>query len=69
MKIEFDSQHISLVFGMNPVIGNITVDPSMNIFSFKGGLITTSGLLTIVSLEIGVEILWDGGLFLRSSYR
>jgi len=61
VKIAFDSQHISLVYGMNPVIGNVTVDPSINTFSFNGGLITMSGLLTVVSLDVGMEVISNGG--------
>lgn len=63
VRIQVGSQRVTLVYGSSPIINNRTVNSDVSLYSFAGGLMTSTGLMTVVSCENGLEVFWDGGKF------
>lgn len=61
VKIKLDNGNvIRLVAGSQPQYNNMTVDPYARL-DFPEGSISQNGMMTLVSLDRGVSVLWNGG--------
>ena len=59
---------IKLVYGADPRIGNQTI-VSDGVYVFDGGLMTNTGVMITVSLDVGLELTWDTSQSVRLSVR
>jgi len=54
---------IKLVYGADPRVGNKTVSAD-NVYVFDGGLMSNTGVMITISLDVGVELTWDTSIYL-----
>ena len=54
------STKIKLVYGAEPRVNDKPIGAS-NVHAFDGGLMTYTGVITTVSLDVGLELSWDSG--------
>jgi len=61
VEITLGSTKIKLVYGAEPRVNDKPI-PVSNVYAFDGGLMTYTGVMTTVSLDVGMELTWDSGL-------
>ena len=54
---------IKLVYGADPRVGNKTVHAD-NVYVFDGGLMSNTGVMITISLDVGLELTWDTSIYL-----
>lgn len=64
LRITAGSLSIALVQGMKPTVNGQPI--KQNNYRFKGGSITRNELVTAVSLDIGLELIYDEGMMTTS---
>jgi len=62
VEVTLGSTKIKLVYGADPRVGNKTVSGA-SVYVFDGGLMTNTGVMITISLDVGLELTWDSGLY------
>lgn len=59
VTINLNKLKIKLIKGLNPVVNGKEVNP-ISEYKFEGGSLYSTDLFIIISLNIGMDITWDG---------
>jgi len=63
VEITSGSTKIKLVYGADPRVNDKTISVD-TVYTFDGGVMTNTGVMIMVSLDVGFDLTWDSGLSL-----